>query len=393
MMYNGQKALLAEVADAKARKDMFEKNYNMLFNEMQKNGTVSGRTGDLVMPTGDVLTPELFMERTRMFNENRQALERKMRELDEVKNCLKEADDKVSKRTARIRELEERLTWFDKPREYAFTDDMHKTVIEENARLKVEKQDAVCEIDHLKRRVQKLEEGRPVVIIPSTCPMGGCDPGIYTRMVVTHIDPVRALSNHLRNFHFCKYCKTHLKDTIVSLHEGNCAANKLKVRVPKRPRVEYVQDDAENGTEEERAAIQDESAGGVVDESTTPTFVFPVTEGGLVDLKKPYYGTFCRFCHQGPFASCDLRGEHEDVCAPPEYPRFQCPCYMYSDIPSMNVCWYWAVEDRRAWRHARRENRRKFADITSDEPLLCPTKNKPLPDGCTWDCVRKLVSR
>ena len=53
MMYNGHKSLLAEVAEAKAKKDMFEKNFNMLFSEAQKNGTVSSRTGDLVMPTGD----------------------------------------------------------------------------------------------------------------------------------------------------------------------------------------------------------------------------------------------------------------------------------------------------------------------------------------------------
>ena len=394
MMYNGQKNLLADVAEAKAKRDMYEKNFNMLFTEAQKNGTVSSRTGDLVMPTGDVLTPELFMERTRMFNENRQALERRTKELEEVRNGLKDANDNVLKRNARIRELEERLSWFDKPRDVIYSNETHQLVVAENAKLKEDKQNSIREIDNLKRCVQKLEEGRPVVEIPASCPMGGCDHGMYTRMVVTHSDPVKALGNHLRNFHFCRYCKTHLKDTVISLHEGNCSANKLKIRVPKRPRVEYVQDDLENGTEEERAAIQSEIAGGVSESSATPTFVIPVTEYGLVDMSKPFYGEFCRFCYQGPFSNSDVRGEHEDICAPPTYPRFQCPCYMYSDIPSMNVCWYWAVEERRAWRHARRENRRKFGEITSDESqiLLCPTKSKPLPDGCAWSSVTKLVN-
>ena len=393
MMYSGHKKLLADVAEAKAKKDLFEKNFNMLFTEAQKNGTVSKRTGEMIMPSGDVMSTDLFVERTRMFNENRQALERKTRELDEVKISLKEATDKVTKRNARIRELEERLSWFDKPRDVIYSNEMHEQVVEENAQLKEQKQDYLHEIESLKRHVLKLEEGRPVVEIPASCPMGGCDHGLYTRMVVINPDPVKALNNHLRNFHFCKFCKTHLKDTVVSLHEGNCSANKLKIRVPKRPRVEYVQDDLENATEEERVAIQAEISGdAVTDSSATPTFVIPVTEYGLVDMTKPYYGEFCRFCYQGPFPSCDARGEHEDGCAPPEYPRFRCPCYMYSDIPSMNVCWYWAVEERRAWRHARRENRRKFGEVSSDESqlLLCPTNSKPLPDGCDWGSVTKL---
>jgi hypothetical protein len=66
---------------------------------------------------------------------------------------------------------------------------------------------------------------------------------------------------------------------------------------------------------------------------------------------------------------------------------------MFSDIASMNVCWYWAIEERRAWRHARRENRKKVGDVVYPSDEMCPTREKPLPSGMKWEDVRKVAGR
>jgi hypothetical protein len=162
----------------------------------------------------------------------------------------------------------------------------------------------------------------------------------------------------------------------------------LKIRVPKRPRAAYVQDDLAAGTEEEQAAIRQEM--GVENNEGESTFVIPVTKDGLVDLSIPHHGKFCRFCHEGPFDTKDARGEHEDYCAPVEkYPRFQCPCFMYSDDARMNVCRYWAVESRRAWAHARRDNRRRVTD-TEYSAEKCPLNEKKwVPGMVLQDCGRR----
>ena len=373
--------MLQQVADMKAQRDMFERQYQALYNEATKNGTVSGKTGDLVMPTGEVMTPELFMERSRMFNENKQTLERRVKELEEARRGVGELNAKMFDKSKRVQELEDKLNWFERPREIVFTSQMHEDTLGENAKLKAEQEVLSREMAILKSRVEKYRIGaldKPTVVIPATCPMGGCEPAMYARMVLANMDPVKALKNHMRNIHFCVHCKSNLKDTTVQTHAGLCTVNKLKVRVPKRPRVAYVQDDAEAGTEEEQIGIRNELA---IDDDKIATFVIPVTKEGVVDLKVPYHGKFCRFCHEGPFVSKDARADHEDYCAPVEtYPGFKCPCFMFSDDARMNVCSFWAVEERRAWAHARRENRRRVID-TNYSMELCPMNEKRVPAG------------
>ena len=394
-MYNGQREMLRKHAIVETERNYFQQHYTILYNERTVNGDISTRTGQHVLPNGEVMKPETFMERTRMFNENKQTLERRVKELDDARRSLTDLTERLRQRTMRVRELEDKLTAFEKPREMKFTDDMHKQTHAENVRLKTDCESKSADIRKLKDTIKALEKSydrrlTEDVCIPSTCPYGGCDESAYVRLVLTSADPGRALKNHIRNLHYCPHCKSDLKGTITKKHVDNCPANALKMRVPKKARFSYVQDDVENGTAEEQAIIRVEMLGTAVG-FEEQTFVFPVTAAGLVDLSKSYSGLHCRFCHEGPYDSKHARGEHEDMCADVGlYPRHHCPCFVFSDVESMNRCYYWSIDPHRAWSHARRGNRRRVGEAV-DGSKTCPLAEKPMPPGMIWAEVRKAL--
>ena len=391
LMYNGHRENMRRTAILETERDHYQQQCSALFSARTVTGDISARTGEHVLPSGEVMKPETFMERTRMFNENKQTLERRVKELDEARRGLTEVTERLRLRTARVHELEDKLNRFEKPREFKFTDEMHERTHEENVRLRVEIEAKAKEIRALKDAMKGTEKGNVqnfIVNVPDACPYGGCDPEAYVRIVLGSADPGRALKNHVRNNHFCIHCKCNLPGCVTRDHIDICEQNKLKVRVPKKRRVAYVQDDADDGTAEERAAIRAE-LGDEIAGTDSSTFVVAVDERGLVDMKVSYKGLHCRFCHEGPFDSKSDREEHEDMCADVKlYPRYQCPCFLYSDVESMNVCGYWAVDPSRAWKHARRENRRKV-NVACSVATMCPMRAKPAPPGVVLRAMLK----
>ena len=384
LMYAGHMESQRKMKELEAERNMYRSNYSNTFSELTTVGNVN-RQGQHVLPNGEVMKAETYMERTRMFNENRMALERRNKELDDAKKNLEQVKEAVRVKSLKIRELEDKLGGFDRPREFVYTNDKHKQTVAENDALKKKNEALEAKNRGMKDAIKTLQKSvdqasRATVLIPKRCPYGGCSKDSYVRGVLISKDAGQALKNHIYNFHWCPHCKVYLNDTTTAKHIETCEKNVMRARVPKRPLATYQQDDLEMATPEERAAIESEMAGGF----ETPTFVMPTTADGKVDLAAKYTGLHCRFCYKGPHDDQDKRAEHEDVCADvKQYPRFRCPCFGYSDREEFNICYYFSIDERRAFSHARRENRRRVSDARTD-PMLCPTRAKCLPTGMKW---------
>jgi hypothetical protein len=388
LMYNGHRENQRKIQELEAERNMYRENYTRTFSELTTVGS-ENRRGQHVLPNGEVMKAETYMERTRMFNENRQTLEKRNKELDDMRKNLDQVKESVRVKSLKIRELEDKLGGFDRPREFVYTDERHKQTVSENSSLKEKNEALETKVREMKEEIKALHKAveqasRATVLIPKRCPYGGCSKDSYVRGVLISKDAGQALKNHIYNFHWCPHCKTYLNDTTTAKHVDNCEQNLLRARVPKRPLVTYQQDDLEMATPGERAAIEAEMTGGGF---ATPTFVVPTTADGKVDLAAKYVGLHCRFCYKGPYEDKDQRAEHEDVCADVKlYPRFRCPCFGFSDREEYNVCYYFSIDERRAFTHARRENRRRVCDDRVD-PMLCPTRAKALPAGMKWAAV------
>jgi hypothetical protein len=393
LMYAGHRENQRKMEMLEAERNMYRENYTRMFSEYTTVGN-GNRSGQHVLPTGEVMKAETYLERTKMFNENKQTLERRVKELDEVKRLLEQSKESLRVKMMRVRELEEKLNGFDRPREYVFGDERHKQTAAENTVLKEKNEALEADNRTMKETIKTLQAeveraSRATVLIPKRCPYGGCSKDSYVRGVLISKDAGQALKNHIYNYHWCSHCRTYLNGTTTAKHVETCEKNAQRIRVPKRPLATFQQDDLENATAEERAGIEAEAASGGF---ANPTFAIPTTADGKVDLAAKYDGLHCRFCYKGPHDSKHERAEHEDMCADVKvYRRFRCPCFGYSDREEFNVCYYWSIDERRAYSHARRDNRRRVCDGASD-PMLCPSRAKGLPLGMKWDDV-KVVER
>ena len=333
LMYAGHMESQRKMKELEVERNMYRDNYTRTYSELTTIGN-ENRRGQHVLPNGEIMKAETYIERTRMFNENRNALERRNKELDEARKNVEQLREAVRVKSLKVRELEDKLGGFDRPRDFVFSNDRHKETVTENDALKVKNQTLEEKNRRMKDDIKTLQKSvgqasKATVLIPKRCPYGGCSRDSYVRGVLISKDAGQALKNHIFNFHWCPHCKAYLNDTTTAKHIDSCEKNVLRTRVPKRTLAVFQQDDLESATPEERAAIEAEMAAGEFD---TPTFVVPTTTDGTVDLAVKFTGLHCRFCFKGPYTDQDQRAEHEDVCADVKlYRRFRCPCFGYSD--------------------------------------------------------------
>ena len=139
------------------------RNHAMLFNQVVTRGEASmareAATGECGMrlPNGEMMTPEKFMNKTKMMNqcmESLQASEKKSRQLTEDNANLQRERDSLY---TNMRKFENMLQGFERARHHdVFTDEMHRKAVEQNARL-------VDELEAVRRSERELREDNAIL--------------------------------------------------------------------------------------------------------------------------------------------------------------------------------------------------------------------------------------
>jgi hypothetical protein len=151
------------------------RKHAMLFDQVVTRGEASmareAATGECGMrlPNGEMMTPEKFMNKTKMMNqcmESLQASEKRSRLLTEENTNLKRERDSLY---TNMRKFENMLQGFERARHHdVFTDDMHKKAVAENSRL-VDEIEKVCRNERelrednsiLRRRISMYKKNKP----------------------------------------------------------------------------------------------------------------------------------------------------------------------------------------------------------------------------------------
>ena len=138
------------------------KQHAALFTQVVTRGEASmireERTGEsgMRLPSGELMTPERFMTKTKMMNQcvgSLQTSEKRARQLTEENTRLKQERDSIY---TSMRKFEDTLNGFEKARHFTFTDAMHRTTLNENARL-------VEQVEKLLRSEAGLQEDNAVL--------------------------------------------------------------------------------------------------------------------------------------------------------------------------------------------------------------------------------------
>ncbi len=138
--------------------DAMRRKHDMIYNQVVTRGEASmmreAATGEAGMrlPTGEMMTAEKYLAKTRMMNQCRESLqasEKKARLLAEENARLKQERDSLY---GSMRKFEDMLRGFERPRQFeAFTDEAHRATLAENAAL-------VEQLDRLRRSERETRE-------------------------------------------------------------------------------------------------------------------------------------------------------------------------------------------------------------------------------------------
>jgi hypothetical protein len=166
--------------------------YDLLYNQVTTQGAAAvaraAETGEEAfrMANGELMTPEKFMERTRILSQTRLSLERTESKLTTLQNENARLQKEKEAAVNECKKYENMFARFDKPHRYEmFSNEMHRKTVEENHRL----------VDHVDDLAKSLSEANEELLIlrrrcsaihvstaflsldgsiPSICPMGGC---------------------------------------------------------------------------------------------------------------------------------------------------------------------------------------------------------------------------
>ena len=149
--------------EAQKELDQARKQHTLLYNQVVTRGEHSmvreAATGEssIRLPSGEEMTPEKYMMRTRMMNQCRetlQASEKRAKQLGEDNARLQTENDKLY---TRMRTYEDQLNGFERARHYdVFTDELHRVTLAENEKL-------VDEVERLSKSERELKEGNTLL--------------------------------------------------------------------------------------------------------------------------------------------------------------------------------------------------------------------------------------
>ncbi len=167
--------------------------YDMLYNQVTSQGAAAtARASELGeeafrMANGELMTPDKFMERTRILSQTRASLERMEAKMATLQNENARLQQEKEAAVNESRRYEHMFSRLDRPHSYeVFTSDMHRSTVLENHRLvdeidqtKRSLAEANTELQILRRRVPIGPNMVSMYLtldgnIPEVCPFGGC---------------------------------------------------------------------------------------------------------------------------------------------------------------------------------------------------------------------------
>lgn len=206
LLYRSHKDALSRFQTLEREHAALQLRYSQLYDHHTTHGAAAaGAAEQQVLPNGDVLSTETFMQRTRAFEQSRQAVDRMHRELTACQKGLADCRTQLERKTQLARDLEKRLNGFQRAQTYAYSCEQHRVAAQDNERLELEAYRAGREVARLKaenaelRRTAVLGKGAKV---PLACPYGPCPK--YRDRVRSAANPTKFFRGHVaRNHKVC----------------------------------------------------------------------------------------------------------------------------------------------------------------------------------------------
>lgn len=225
LMYKSHKDTLTKYQQLEQQHATLQLRNTQLMNHCISSGTVT-KTNTYVTATGEQVTPEMFLQRMRMFEQNRAAMERMHKESEVLKAELAKVKAHADKKAQQARELEHRLNSFARPQTYTFTDEQHRAAVVTNEQFQERIYKLERENRHLKSQTKELIHRTAFVpcttvgtdvpvnsnLVPLTCPYGGCSN--YSDIILGSSNPVKQLQMHIIKH---RVSPTHILFLILSI--------------------------------------------------------------------------------------------------------------------------------------------------------------------------------
>lgn len=215
LMYKSHKDTLTKFHHLEQLHSTLQLRYNQLMDHRVTNGTTS-TTHRPTLPTGEALSPEMFMQRTRMFEQNRMAMDRMHKEITGIQKELTAVKSSLDKKTQDARDLENRLNAFQRPQTYTYTSEQHRAAAKANEEL--EQRVTTLERENRSLKSQNAElihrtQFTPCQTVgaddanadssklPLTCPYGEC--ALFSAQMLTSTNPAKQYHAHLAKHRVC----------------------------------------------------------------------------------------------------------------------------------------------------------------------------------------------
>jgi hypothetical protein len=207
LMYKSHKDSLTKFQNLEQQHAILQTRYKELYDHRVTHGTTS-ESNQAVLPNGETLSAETFMQRTRMFEQNRMAMDRLQKELAAVQKDLATAKTQMEKKSQQAREFEQKLNGFHRAQEYVYTNEQHRAaaktneeyavrIIElerENEKLKCQKKELIHRTNFIP--CETVGQSDPSTnAVPLTCPYGDCPH--YNDNVTSSTNPAIMYQTHL----------------------------------------------------------------------------------------------------------------------------------------------------------------------------------------------------
>lgn len=204
LMYKSHKDTLTKVQNLEQQNATLQTRYAQLLDHRVTSGTVNPQN-QAVLPNGEVLSAETYMQRTRMFEQNRTVMDRMQKELTSVQKELAATKVQLDKKSQHAREFENRLNGFQRAQTYTYTNEQHRAAAQANEELEKRVYSLQRENEKLKSKNAELVQrtnftpcdtvGGQQPAVPLTCPYGECTH--YNNTVTGSTNPAQLYNNHL----------------------------------------------------------------------------------------------------------------------------------------------------------------------------------------------------
>jgi len=205
LLYRSHKDALSRFQTLEREHAALQLRHNQLYDHHTTHGAAA-TSAQQVLPNGDVLSTDTFMQRTRAFEQSRQSVDRMHKELTACQKGLADCRAQLERKTQQARELEKRLNGFQRAQTYAYSCEQHRIAAQDNERLELEAYRAGREVARL--RAENAELRRTTVLrrskVPLVCPYGPCPK--YRDRVRSAANPTKFFRDHVARNHKVVCC-------------------------------------------------------------------------------------------------------------------------------------------------------------------------------------------